>query len=185
MMTGRQSDQDETTLIRTAMEGEASAFGVLYDKYQPSIYRFIFLKVSHREEAEDLTHQVFLSAWEHMGSFRHGDVPFVSWLYRIARNKVIDHYRTHRICTTLDAVPEEIAALDIETPDQIDTRAQIDHVYQALMQLSDDQRDIVIMRFINELSYKDIARALNKNEATVRVIQYRALARMKKMLSQK
>jgi len=165
------------------MEGEAPAFGVLYDKYQPSIYRFIFLKVSHREEAEDLTHQVFLSAWEHMGSFHHGDVPFVSWLYRIARNKVIDYYRTHKAHASLENVPDEIIALDAHTANQIDARLQLERVYQALMQLSDDQRDIVIMRFINELSYKDIAHALGKNQATVRVIQYRALARLKKFLS--
>lgn len=182
-MIGRRSEQDEITLIRKATEGEASAFGVLYDKYQPSIYRFIFLKVSHREEAEDLTHQVFLSAWEHMGTFRHGDVPFASWLYRIARNKVIDHYRTRRMHAPLENVPEEIIALDAGIPRQIDDHLQLERVYQALMQLSDDQRDILIMRFVNELSYKDIAHALGKNQATVRVIQYRALARLKKLLA--
>ena len=182
-MIGRRSEQDEITLIRKATEGEAPAFGVLYDKYQPSIYRFIFLKVSHREEAEDLTHQVFLSAWEHMGSFHHGDVPFASWLYRIARNKVIDYYRTHKAHTSLENVPDEIIALDARTANQIDTHLQLERVYQALMELSDDQRDIIIMRFVNELSYKDIAHALGKNQATVRVIQYRALARLKKSLA--
>ncbi|MFA6495112.1 MAG: sigma-70 family RNA polymerase sigma factor [Candidatus Paceibacterota bacterium] len=183
-MIGRRSEQNEITLVRKATEGESPAFGALYDKYQPSIYRFIFLKVSHREEAEDLTHQVFLSAWEHMGSFHHGDVPFASWLYRIARNKVIDHYRTRKIHIPLETAPEEIMALDAEMAGQIDTRSQLKSIYQALMRLSDDQRDILIMRFVNELSYKDIAHALDKNQATVRVIQYRALTRLKKLLNQ-
>lgn len=118
-----------------------------------------------------------------MGSFRHGDVPFASWLYRIARNKVIDHYRTRKMHAPLESVPEEIIAIDVDVAEHIDSRVQLERVYQALMQLSDDQRDILIMRFVNELSYKDIAHALGKNQATVRVIQYRALARLKKILS--
>ncbi len=70
-------------LIKRAIKGEASAFGSLYDKYQPQIYRFIYLKVGHREEAEDLTHQVFLKSWQSIDRFNFQGFPFSSWLMKL------------------------------------------------------------------------------------------------------
>ncbi|MEY4731540.1 MAG: hypothetical protein RL681_486, partial [Candidatus Parcubacteria bacterium] len=103
----------EKRIIQRAVKGEASAFGLLYDRYQPQIYRFIFLKVSRREEAEDLTHQVFLQALQHIGEYEDVGFPFTSWLYRIARNEVIDHYRTRKQAISLDDIdPEYFASLD-------------------------------------------------------------------------
>ena len=84
----------EKRIIQDAVGGEASAFGLLYDHYQPKIYRFVLVKVGRREEAEDLTHQIFLHALQNIGSYEHLGFPFSSWLYQIARNQIIDHYRT-------------------------------------------------------------------------------------------
>jgi len=180
------SDRDtEITLIRKAMEGEASAFGTLYDKYQPRIFRFIFLKVSHREEAEDLTHQVFLSAWQNVERFVDEGLPFSSWLYRIARNKVIDFYRTHRRATTLESVPEEILVADENIEGLAEKKLKIENVYRALQELTDEQRDVILLRFVDELSYEEIAASLKRNQTTIRVIQYRAIKKIKKVLKQK
>ena len=181
-MEAQKAAQDEIGLVRKAAEGDSSAFGALYDKYQPAIYRFIFLKVSHREEAEDITHQAFLSAWEHLPSFRYEHASFSSWIYRIARNKVIDHYRTRKISTPIESIPDELAAVEMNAAGDVDAKHDMIRAYRALAQLSDDQRDVIIMRFINELPYATIAHALGKNQATIRVIQYRALAKLKKIM---
>src|ERR1700677_3343750 len=77
----------EEKLIQEAVRGDSSAFGLLYDHYQPMIYRFVAVKVGRREEAEDITHQVFMNAWQNIASYRHRGHPFSSWLYRIARNQ--------------------------------------------------------------------------------------------------
>ena len=86
----------EQSYVNSAIRGDSSAFGVLYDHYQPMIYRFVAVKVGRREEAEDITHQVFLSAWQNIKRYEHRGHPFSSWLYRIARNQVVDHYRGGR-----------------------------------------------------------------------------------------
>ena len=85
--------EDEHNLVARAKEGEAEAFGLLYDFYMPRIYRFVLFKVGRREEAEDLTQGVFLKAWEHVEAYESRGYPFSSWLYRIARNTVTDHHR--------------------------------------------------------------------------------------------
>src|SRR3989338_5755556 len=78
----------EAQLIRQAQRGNAESFGELYDHYLPKIYRYIFAKVSHREHAEDIAHEVFLAAWKNLPGYRMRGFPFSSWLYRIARNEV-------------------------------------------------------------------------------------------------
>ena len=83
----------EEQLIRSAVGGDSSAFGSLYDHYQPMIYRFVVVKVGSREEAEDITHHVFLSAWTKVRTYKHRGNPFSSWLYQIARNLVIDLFQ--------------------------------------------------------------------------------------------
>src|SRR5271155_3376369 len=97
----------EEKLIKDAVRGDSSAFGLLYDHYQPMIYRFVVVKVGRREEAEDITHQVFMNAWQNVNDYRHRGYPFSSWLYRIARNQVIDHYRSKRETVSLEAADIE------------------------------------------------------------------------------
>lgn len=171
-------------ILQRAIAGESSAFGLLYDEYQPAIYRFIYLKVSNREEAEDLTHHVFLSAWQHIGTFEEQGIPFSSWLYRIARNRVIDYYRTNKHTQELDAFPEEVFAdLSHDTHESLHKKDLLQRVHTSLTKLPQDQHDIILFRYVQELSYDEIARIMKKNPATVRVLQHRAVAKLKKILS--
>src|SRR3989338_7246444 len=96
----------EEKLIGRAIVGESSAFGLLYDGYQPKIYRFILVKVGHREDAEDLTHQIFLKAWQHVDDYEPRGLPFGSWLYQIARNQIVDFYRTKKTHDPLESLEE-------------------------------------------------------------------------------
>jgi len=114
--------KDEKKLVKKARKGQAEAFGLLYNRHLPAIYRFIFLKVNHQQDAEDLTHQVFLQAWQGIKSYRLKGFPFSSWLYRIASNKVVDYYRTKKTYIELEYVSEEnLAESDPLPQKKIDT----------------------------------------------------------------
>lgn len=174
-------DGEEKSIIERAIDGEASAFGSLYDRYHGQIYRYVYLKVSHREEAEDLTHQVFLNAWQNMAKYEFKGLPFSSWLYQIARNQVIDHYRTKKTHVDLEII-EEIFISDSSLDKDIDFNLELESVRKAILKLNPEQQDIIIMRFVEDLSPKEIAKALGKPESSVRVLQHRAIQNLKKIL---
>ena len=177
--------KDEEKLINSAKSGDEKAFGELYEKYLTPIYRYVFMRVGYRKhEAEDIAHQVFMSAWQNMRTYETQGFPFSSWLYRIAHNAVIDYYRTQRPSFDLELVNDNIAFADIpELENRIDDRMQMEGVRVALAKLEPDQQNVIIMKFVNELENKEIAQALGKTEGAVRVIQHRALKQLKTLLS--
>ena len=172
----------EKVIIESAVRGESSAFGLLYDHYQPKIYRFIVVKVARREEAEDLTHQVFLSAWQSIGSYKDVGYPFSSWLYRIARNQVIDHYRTRKISVGLDEVDPNLFATE-SYESLAHERFELDRVLAAIRRLKPEYQDVIMMRFIEDLPVRDVALAIDKSEGAVKLIQHRALKQLKDILA--
>ena len=103
--------EEEKSLIKKARAGNTKAFGNLYDHYLPQIYRFILLKVRRKSEAEDLAHEVFLSAWKNIGNYADQGFPFSSWLYQIAKNAVIDFYRTSKNNLPVEMVDESFIAM--------------------------------------------------------------------------
>lgn len=172
--------EDENKLVERAKDGKVQAFGLLYEHYLPKIYRFVLLKVSHREEAEDLTHQVFLKAWENIEQYEFKGYSFGSWLYQIARNVTIDYYR--------DRTPREVSleALAIELPSETDpldgVQKKLDwsKLVKALKELKEVEREVLIMRFVDDLSIKDVADAIGKTEGAIKLIQHRAIKSLKK-----
>ena len=167
---------NEKALIARAKKGDAEAFAALYDRYLDPIYRFISLKVTGREAAEDLTHEVFLVGWQKLPLYREYGLRFSSWLYRIARNKVIDHYRRERPSESLETAEEAKLAAAASTPmEEVEHRLGMEHVRACLRFLNEDQRDVVIMRFIEGLTHEEIAEIVGKSEGAVRLIQHRAL----------
>lgn len=176
--------EEQQKLIKEAIAGKSAPFGLLYDHYQPIVYRFIYLKVSHREEAEDLTHQVFLSAWQNISGFKiKKEASFIGWLYQIARNKVIDHYRTKKPTIDIDNIadPPEIGKSNEETAD---FKIEIKMVKKAIPLLSEIEQDVVIMRFVEDLASKEVAEILEKSEGAIRLIQHRAIKKLKDILKQ-
>lgn len=174
---------NEFQLIELAIKGESSAFGSLYDHYHPKIYRFVFLKVSRREEAQDITHQVFMNAWQSIPNYKHLGFPFSSWLYQIARNQVIDHYRTQKKEISLEEIDLESLAGYSNPESRTDEKLELEKVRLALGQLKSDYQDVVIMRFVEELSLKETAAALQKSEGAIKIIQHRAIKELRKILS--
>jgi RNA polymerase sigma-70 factor, ECF subfamily len=172
----------EEKLIQDAVRGKSSAFGELYDHYQPMIYRFVIIKVSNREEAEDITHQVFLSAWLNIKSYQHRGHPFSSWLYQIARNQVIDHYRAKRNESNIDAIDPEYFAVPASVEFSMPTKLDMESVQRAMKELKPEYQDVIILRFIEDTSLKETATALQKTEGAIKLLQHRAIKELKKVL---
>jgi len=176
--------KEEITLVQRAQSGESEAFGVLYDTYLPKIYRFILLKVTKKTDAEDITHQVFLSAWQNIKSYRFQGNPFSSWLYKIAHNAVIDFYRTQKPIIDIELVSEDSLAHLPNLEHELDRGIELIKVRHALTKLKPDEQSMLIMKFVDELSNKEIAEALHKTEGAIRVIQHRALKQIKNILNE-
>lgn len=174
--------EGEENLVQGAKKGDTAAFGALYDHYVPRIYRFVFLKVGRKEDAEDLTHEIFVRAFEHIKDYRQKGFPFSSWLYRIARNAIIDRYRGRRQTVDIDAVsPEELPALA-----NVETRAEqailLQKVSGAIGALKPEHQDVIIMRFVEELSVKETAEAMGRSEGAVKLLQHRAIKELRTKL---
>jgi len=174
----------EEKFIKQAVRGDSSAFGSLYDHYQPMIYRFVMVKVGTREEAEDITHQVFLSAWQNVKHYKHRGHPFSSWLYQIARNQVIDHYRSKKNETSIDNVDPEYFAAPAIAHFDLSMKLEMEKVRTAIRQLKPDYQDVIIMRFIEDASLKEAAAMLGKTEGAIKLIQHRAIKELKSLLGE-
>ena len=175
----------EEKLIKDAIRGISSAFGTLYDHYQPMIYRFILVKVASREEAEDITHQVFLSAWQNVRTYKHRGHPFSSWLYQIARNQVIDHYRSKKGEISLEAIDPEFFVSPASVNADLAVKLEVEKVRLAINQLKPDYQDVIIMRFVEDISLKETAAVMQKTEGAVKLIQHRAVKELQKILGTK
>ena len=170
------AERTEPEIVAQAIQGEIDAFGRLYDLYLDSIYNFIFYQVSSREEAEDLTEMVFLKAFEKLAEFRDQKVMenFRAWLYRIARNLVIDHYRTRKPTTHLD--PEApIEASDLAPETEVQLRDEIREAMNVIRELEEPFKQVIILRFIEGLAYREVAEIMEIKLNYVRVLQHRAL----------
>jgi len=172
----------EEQLIRSAVGGDSSAFGSLYDRYQPAIYRFIVVKVGSREEAEDITHHVFLSAWANVGSYKHRGHPFSSWLYQIARNMVIDHYRAKHDDISLDKLDPDSSIIPSVEHVDVAMKMRLEKVSAAIAELKPDYQDVIILRFVEDLPLKEVAAILKKSEGAIKLAQHRAIKELKKKL---
>jgi len=172
----------EEQIIERVKRGESSAFSALYTAYVGKIYRFIALKVSSVQEAEDLTHEVFLKALSNIRKYEKRGASFTSWLYEIARNKVIDHYRTKKVNVGLEVIDAEIVSEDVPLTQTLDNEFQNERVRQAILALPEEYQTVLILRFTEDLSPKEIAKIVGKSEGSIRVTQHRALERLKQLL---
>ncbi len=177
------SIDDETIdrLVAAAQGGDPDAFGALFDRYYVPVYRFVAARVSRPSDAEDLAQHVFVKALEALPRFEARGVPFGGWLFRLARNVVIDHVRTRREHATLDVVAEQTAE-DAGPDDLAVLRQEMDSVAAALRRLTPEQREAIELRFFAGLSAKEAAVAMGRQEGTVRGLQFRAIAALRREL---
>ena len=173
------SEREINSLVDRAREGDADAFGLLYDRFQPEILRYLTHQVRNPETAEDLAQQVFLKAWQAIPRYEQRGVPFKAWLYRMARNQVIDQFRKQKPTTDLEGVDP---AVDAEAEDLVLAQERSVRLRSAMDRLSPDHREVLIQRFLMEKSAAEIGAAMERKEVTVRGLQMRALRALRKEL---
>ncbi len=174
--------RDEEKLARRLQNREPEVWSGVYEEYFPKVYRYIMVRVGDRTEAEDLTAQVFLKALESVDSFKWRGVPFSAWLFRIARNQVIDFWRTVKSKVSLP-LNDELVSEGIDPETAVERNLDVKQVFQALGQLTQSQQEVIELRFIGGLSVAEVAKVLGKSEGAVRVMQHSALAALRKRLS--
>jgi RNA polymerase sigma-70 factor (ECF subfamily) len=172
--------EDEKRLVEQAQSGDGQAFSELYDACFDRVYRFIFFRVTDVQAAEDLTSQVFLKAWEKLGRYRPQG-PFVAWLYAIARNTVIDNYRTRKQTVSLDeATP--IAAQDAKLDDHMEFQFEVQSLQAAMQYLTQDQQEVITLKFMADYDTTQIAKHMGRSEGAVRALQMRALQALARVM---
>ena len=168
-------------LVDEARAADAWAFGQLFDHFHLPIYRYIISRVHSPADAEDLTQLVFVKALEALPRYESRGIPFGGWLFRMARNAVVDFTRTRHEHADLDAAihhgsrepgPEDVAML----------RQDLAQVDAALATLTDDQREAIALRFFAGLSAREAAEVMGRQEGTIRGLQFRAIAALRRQL---
>ncbi len=173
--TGERVADREKQLVQRAIKHDHEAFAQLYDRFVDKIYKYIYYKVGSKTEAEDLTGQVFLKAWEAIGKYQWTERPFAAWLYRIAHNLIVDYFRTKRDAASLDDIAAgEHPGADLE--DIVDARLTADTLKAALKHLTHDQQQVIVLRFLQGYNTSEVAEIMGKQPGAVRTLQHRALA---------
>ena len=173
-------------LLALAAEGDRHSFGEFYELHLHEIYRYILFRVYDRDEAEDLTAKVFLEAWEDLTSRQrpHKIRNIRAWIYRIAHNKVIDYHRTRKRKPQgpIEDNPDKRlrgAWLESEMDDWSISR----ELAEGVQHLPANYQEVIILRFINQMSHAEVAEIMNITEGHVRVLQYRALQQMRERIN--
>ena len=166
---------DIAPLVSDAVENPA-AFGRLYDRFVQRIYRYVYSRVGNAHEAEDITSQTFIAAYESLRRYRERG-QFLAWLFRVARSKINDHFRRSRREVGLDAAERIVEADDalgalIQNEELIRLRSLI-------KKINDDERELIRLRYVADLSFVEIAELLGKREDAVKKSVYRLLGRLK------
>jgi RNA polymerase sigma-70 factor (ECF subfamily) len=168
----------EAARIERAQRGDAAAFAELYDQHLDRVFRNVLYRVGDRAEAEDLTQQVFVRAWQALGRYRVTGAPFVAWLLTIAHNLVVDHYKARREVTPLDD-QVELPSREQDPMDQVIAGLRRDELRCALLTLRPDYQQVVALRFFEGFTPGEIAATMGKSEGNVRVMQHRALLELR------
>lgn len=169
------SELDELTLVRFAQQGDQEMFARLYQTYVDRIYRYVYFRVADDNLAEDITAQIFLKVWEKLDSYQPGQSPFMAWIYRIARNTVIDYYRTKKFTVSVENVRPVELSHDDEVDEKLDVQVQSQKLHAALRELTKEQRQVLILKFVDGLSTTEIAKQLKKKTGAIRALQMRGL----------
>lgn len=180
--TAEDSRKEEIELVRRAAAGAKDAFKELYEIYVDRLYRFILFRTNDPQLAEDLLSSVFLKAWENLGRFKTQQAPFGAWLFRIARNAIIDHYRVQKQHGPLSEAEHSIADPSEDVQAQVEQRAEIETILAAMARLTEEQREVLVLKLIEGLTTREIALAMNKSEGAVRALQMRGLQSLSEIL---
>jgi RNA polymerase sigma-70 factor (ECF subfamily) len=175
---------DDALLIQKAKNGDADAFGELYGRYADPVFRFIYSQTSNRLDAEDITADVFLRAWRSLSRYKDRGYSFSAYLFRIARNVLIDTHRKRK--PVAEITEDEIVNIpDLMVPDpsaMLSAKIQHRELVSVLEQLREDYRTVLVLRFLNELSPEETSQVMGRSVGAVRVLQHRALSTLRRLI---
>jgi RNA polymerase sigma-70 factor, ECF subfamily len=169
---------DELKLISLSQQGDSEAFARLYACYVGRITRYVYYRVTDHELAEDITSRIFLKMLEKLDTYQVGQSPLIAWLYRMAHNAVIDHYRMKKTFISLEDLHQAEVRQEDGMEEKLDLQIKSEQLRAALHVLTEEQQSVVILKFIDGLSTQEIARRLGKQQGAVRGLQMRALQRL-------
>ena len=169
----------DRVLVEKARKGDAEAFGQLYLKYLDGIYRYFYFRIGQDQPgAEDLAEQVFFKAWKALPGYKQQGLAFSAWLYRIAHNQLVDAYRIRKETARLtDAYPGED-----DTLGKVVTSEEQALLYKSIEALSDDQKQVILLKFVEDFSNREISVITGKREEAIRALQHRALQKLREIL---
>jgi RNA polymerase sigma-70 factor (ECF subfamily) len=169
-------------VIERARTGDRAAFGELYDTHVDAVYRYVLYRVREPSDAEDLTSEVFTRAFANIHRYRWQGKSFLAWLYTIARNAVTDRRRRERPTVDLDDA-YGVAEEGPTAHDRAVRGEQVDALRGAVKHLTSEQQEGLVLRFVENMSSRQVAKVLGKNEGAIRALQFRALGRLRKLLT--
>ncbi len=174
---------DELELLEKASRAEPAALGMLYDQYVERIYAYIYHRVGQADLAEDLTGQVFMRMLEAVRSGKGWRTSFSGWLYRIAHNLVIDHYRRKHRATFVDIDDAEpVQAQSGDPVRSVENQYERERLRTALAKLTEEQSQVISLRFLEDLSIAEVAEIMEKTEGAVKALQYRAVLALRRVM---
>jgi RNA polymerase sigma-70 factor (ECF subfamily) len=170
-------------LVDRAVSGrDLAAFAALYDRYLQSVYRYLYVRLGQRTEAEDLAEQVFLKAWQAIHRFQWQGKPFIAWLYQVAHNVLVDHLRRRQPSASLEGLAATRSLSDESASTDLTRVVDAELLSGALRQLTEDQQQVILLRFVGDLKTAQIARIMKKQEGAIRALQVRALLGLRRVL---
>ncbi len=183
--------KDKKLFSKIKKNKDKEAFIEAYDLYIDDVFRFIYFKVGNKEEANDITSSVFLKTWNYVNTETLKDVKTLrALIYRIARNAVIDHYRqSYKQTQSIEGDGTLEKKMDIPDEGQdiageIELNEEMQRVLEKLDELKDEYREVIVLRFINELNFQEIAEVTGKSKNNIRVLTHRALKALKELLEE-
>ncbi len=175
--------EDEQDLLEKASRAEPTALGMLYDQYVERIYAYIYHRVGQADLAEDLTGQVFMRMLEAVRSGKGWRTSFSGWLYRIAHNLVIDHYRRKHRATLVDIDDAEPVQAQAGDPVRsVENQYERERLRTALSKLTEEQSQVISLRLLEDLSIAEVADIMEKTEGAVKALQYRAVLALRRVM---
>ena len=174
--------QEELNLVQRARQGDQEAFARLYEAHFDKIFRYVVLKIRNQAEAEDMTQQVFVKAYESIGAYQSQGVPFTAWLFRIAHNQMVDYVRKQSRKPTVPLDESLPIADETDLEHDVETKIEMEKVVLATKQLTKAQREVISLRFAGGLSITEAAKTVKKSEGAIKALQHSAILSLRKTL---
>ncbi len=171
---------DDEKVIQQVKNGDAEAYGLLYDQYAEVIFRYVYSHLEGRLDAEDLTEEIFLRAWRALPKYDERGLPFSAFLFRIARNSLSDYYRQRKIVSSIEDI--ELQSHEPGPEETVEVQIENRSLRETIAKLREDYRNVLIFRFLSGLSPEETAAVMQRSVGAVRVLQHRALSALKDLM---